>query len=110
MLMPGPSTTPTPRARASTAIARPTRPTRSASHELPSAAAVGKHVAGTQGSTKGTPCGFCSRRSPCGPSLSHTAGIPRAASGLVVHTLPPLVRRTFSSKVIDATSVAAQAP
>ena len=47
MLIPGPNTTLTPWARASVAMASPTSRTRSTSQDDPSAAAVGKQVAGT---------------------------------------------------------------
>ena len=74
---PGPSTTPTPRARASLPMARPTSESRRSSQAPARVTAVGKQVAGAAGWTPSMskPPPRSRYLSPCGPSLSLKAGI-----------------------------------
>ena len=107
MLMPGPSTTDTPSACASAAIAAPTCSARSGSHDEPSATAGGKQVAGTLSAIpRWSASAFCNR-SPCGPSVINNGGRPSRSTGTVVQKSRPLLSAAFSSSVSSATISAA---
>ena len=102
MLIPGPSSTPTPSACASSPSAAPTRSTSAASQVDPRVTAGGKHVAGTLSfSPRWSPVVACFR-TPCGPSVSMIDGTPGAA--VVSQNPAPLVSDAFSSRVRAATT------
>ena len=103
MLAPGPSSTATFSIADSTPRASPTRSARSASHDAPRPTAGGKHVAGTLSARPRWSAEPACLRSPCGPSVSITAGMPTRSTALVVQKLPPLVSDAFSSRVRSAT-------
>ena len=99
MLMPGPRTTSTPCARASSPTAAPTRRTSSGSKDEPSAHAVGKQVAGRLPEMPTwSPSSGCLRR-PCGPSESVIARMPARGTGAVCQKSDPRHSEAFSSSV-----------
>src|SRR5699024_4285877 len=100
MFRPGPSTTATSSIAASVPIAAPTRSASPGSKLAPSATAGGKQVAGTLGPSPGPEP--ASLRSPCGPSVTITAGRPTRSMALVCQASAPLVSPAFSATVRSA--------
>ena len=81
MLIPGPSTTCTPCARASVPSASPTRRASPGSNDDASADAVGKQVAGRLPEIRVVLALSGLARKPCGPSAIVIAGIPSRGTG-----------------------------
>src|SRR4051794_14542113 len=97
MFTPGPRTTCTPRARASRAIAVPIHSATDGSQLDPTATAGGKQVAGRFSKIPSASKSPACRRTPCGPSVSTTAG--RPSTGLVDQKSRPDSSAAFSSRV-----------
>ena len=87
----GPSTTPAPLLRASSATASPTAPINSVFQVAARAAPTGKQAAVA-------PL-IPSPRTPLGPSLTFSAGIPSRGTGVVCQGPEPAQSDTFSSRV-----------
>ena len=106
-MIPGPSSTPTPSARHSAAIAPATSSTSARSHEAASEDSVGKHVAGSV-FVRLMSSEDVSLRRPVGPSDTQTDGIPSRSTGTVVQASRPTVSAAFSSSVSCASSSSAR--
>ena len=97
---PGPSTTWTSLAAASSPSARPSSSPSASSQELAMVAVVGKQVAGTEAfSPRWSTAPVCLRR-PWGPSERNAAGIPRCRTARLVQVLQPWSMAHFSSRVM----------
>lgn len=107
MLIPGPSRTDTPAVRASRPSASPTECSRSASHEDPRAAAVGKQVAGRLLRKRKASASGASLRTPCGPSVRTIERIPSRGMAVVSQAPSPESRAAFSSRVGPAATAGA---
>src|SRR5271157_5911018 len=101
MLTPGPSTTSTPSAIASCAMARPICRSTSGSQVEALQDAVGKQVAGL--AEIAIEPSSATRRTPCGPSETVSAGRPRRSTAVVVQAVAPVQSAAFSSRVILST-------
>ena len=110
MFTPGPSSTATCSALASSPRATPTRSTNAGSQDEPRAAAVGKQVAGTLTSRSRWPASSACLRTPCGPSVSMTAGTSTVSSrrtSVLFQKSAPVHSAAFSARVSSASSAAA---
>ena len=102
MFTAGPSTTPTPNARASRPMAAPSRRARSGSK-----LAATEHPVGKQTALRlwlGSSCSGSWVRRPCGPSETIRVGMPRRSTVLVCQKSAPEQSPAFSSSVSWATS------
>ena len=99
MFRPGPSSTDTPCAAASSPMAAPTASPSAGSQLLATVAEVGKQVAGTLGFSPRWSAAPACLRTPFGPSDRVMAGMPLPGSARVVNTVPPLSRAHFCSRL-----------
>ena len=98
MFRPGPSSTDTPWAAASSPIARPTAWPRAGSQLLATVAEVGKQVAGTLGFRPRWSAAPACLRTPLGPSDRVMAGMPLPGRARVVNTVSPESSAHFCSR------------
>eukprot|EP00967_Tisochrysis_lutea_P153557 scaffold303356_cov30-Tisochrysis_lutea.AAC.1 len=106
MFTPGPSSTPTSRARHSRPSASPTCRTSTGSHDAASAQAQGKQVAGAEPSSPRCDAPR-SRRTPCGPSETLGPSTPSRLTLLSSQKVRPEHSEAFSRRLIWRTSASA---
>ena len=99
MFRPGPSSTETSCAAASSPIASPTASPRAGSQLLATVAEVGKQVAGTLGFRPRWSAAPACLRTPLGPSDRVMDGMPLPGRARVSNTVPPLSSAHFCSRL-----------